>query len=107
MPVILDVARMTGGGYSLRLRFDARLEGACMRCLEPAAPGLDVDAREIYQPGGEGSSTGPTSLPTPSSTFAPGPATPRCPSPPPQGAAPGAAPGLGPASGETSTAVPA
>ena len=52
LPVVLDVSRMTGGGYSLRLRFHATLSGACMRCLEPAAPGFDVDAREVDQPGG-------------------------------------------------------
>jgi uncharacterized protein len=50
--VVLDMARMTGGGYSLRLRFAAALGGPCMRCLEPAAPGFDVDAREIDVPGG-------------------------------------------------------
>jgi uncharacterized protein len=48
----LDVSRMTGGGYSLRLRFDAGLSGPCMRCLEPASPVVSVDAREIDQPGG-------------------------------------------------------
>jgi uncharacterized protein len=48
----LDVSRMTGGGYSLRLRFDAGISGPCMRCLEPAAPVISVDAREIDQPGG-------------------------------------------------------
>lgn len=47
----LDVSRMTGGGYSLRLRFDARLTGPCMRCLEPAEPGFEVDAREVSQAG--------------------------------------------------------
>jgi uncharacterized protein len=52
MPVTLDVARMMGGGLSLRLRFHAELTGACMRCLEPATPGFDVDAREVDQPGG-------------------------------------------------------
>lgn len=52
LPVVLDVARMTGGGYSLRVRFHATLSGACMRCLEPASPGFDVDAREVDQPGG-------------------------------------------------------
>jgi uncharacterized protein len=49
--VTLDVARMTGGGYSLRLRFAAAIEGPCMRCLADAAPDLEVDAREIDQPG--------------------------------------------------------
>jgi uncharacterized protein len=47
----LDVSRTTGSGYALRLRFDAGLEGPCMRCLEPAAPTFAVDAREISQPG--------------------------------------------------------
>lgn len=48
----LDVARMTHDGYSLRLRFAAALIGPCMRCLEAAAPSVDVDAREIDQDGG-------------------------------------------------------
>jgi uncharacterized protein len=47
----LDVSRMTAGGYALRLRFDARLVGPCMRCLEPAAHALAVDSREVEQPG--------------------------------------------------------
>jgi uncharacterized protein len=54
-PVIdatLDVSRMTGGGYALRLRFEAGLSGPCMRCLEAAAPVVEVDAREVEQPGG-------------------------------------------------------
>lgn len=50
--VTLDVARMTGHGYSLRVRFSARLDGPCMRCLSPAAPQIGVDAREVDQPGG-------------------------------------------------------
>lgn len=52
VPVRLDVSRMNGGGYSLRLRLTAALAGPCMRCLEPAAPGIEVDAREVDQPGG-------------------------------------------------------
>jgi len=52
LPVTLDVARMTGGGWSLRLRFTARATGPCMRCLEDAAPEFAVDAREVDQPGG-------------------------------------------------------
>jgi uncharacterized protein len=50
VPVRLDVAR-TLGGYALRLRFDALLEGPCMRCVGPASPTISVDAREIDQPG--------------------------------------------------------
>jgi uncharacterized protein len=48
----LDVSRMTHGGYALRLRFSAGLQGPCMRCLEPAAPTFDVDTREVDQAGG-------------------------------------------------------
>jgi uncharacterized protein len=50
--VRLDVSRTTGGGYALRLRFSATLSGPCMRCLEPAAPVVTVDAREVDLPGG-------------------------------------------------------
>jgi uncharacterized protein len=52
VPITLDVSRMTGSGYSLRLRFDAHLTGPCMRCLGPAHPEFAVDAREIDQPNG-------------------------------------------------------
>ena len=48
----LDISRMTGGGYALRVRFEAALIGPCMRCLEAAAPVVSVDAREVQQPGG-------------------------------------------------------
>ncbi|HWC26149.1 MAG TPA: DUF177 domain-containing protein [Solirubrobacteraceae bacterium] len=47
----VDVSRTTHHGYALRLRFDARLDGPCMRCLEPARPAISVDAREVDQPG--------------------------------------------------------
>jgi uncharacterized protein len=43
----LDLSRMTGGGYAMRLRFAAGLTGPCMRCLEPAAPVTEVDVREV------------------------------------------------------------
>jgi uncharacterized protein len=51
IPVVLDVSRMVGGGYALRLRFSAALIGACMRCLKAAAPTVAVDAREVDRPG--------------------------------------------------------
>jgi uncharacterized protein len=51
IPVQLDVARMAGG-YSLRLRYSIRLGGPCMRCLEDAGRSIDVDVREVDQPGG-------------------------------------------------------
>jgi uncharacterized protein len=47
----LDIDRTTGSGYALRLRFEASLEGPCFRCLEPASPSFEVDAREVHVPG--------------------------------------------------------
>lgn len=47
----LDVSHTTAG-YALRLRFEAELRGACMRCLEAADQRLAVDALEVDQPGG-------------------------------------------------------
>lgn len=52
VPVRLDLSRMTGGGWALRLRFEVQLDGPCMRCLEAASPAFAVDAREVDQPGG-------------------------------------------------------
>jgi uncharacterized protein len=49
---VLDVSRMVGHGYALRLRFGAALAGPCMRCLGEAAPTVEVDAREVAVPGG-------------------------------------------------------
>jgi uncharacterized protein len=51
VPVKLGVSRMTGGGVALHLQLRAKLNGPCMRCLEPASPAYDVDVREIDQPG--------------------------------------------------------
>jgi uncharacterized protein len=50
VPALLDVSRTTADGYALRLRFEARLEGPCMRCLQDATPAFAVDAREVSQP---------------------------------------------------------
>ena len=47
----LDVSHTTSG-YYMRLRFDTALSGPCMRCLEDARRAVEVDAREIDQPGG-------------------------------------------------------
>ncbi len=52
VPVRLDLSRMIHQGWSLRLRFEAAIAGPCMRCLEPAAPVIEVDAREVHQAGG-------------------------------------------------------
>jgi len=59
VPVKLDVSRLTGGGFSLRARFEAALAGPCMRCLGDAAPVVAVDAREVDQPGGGDELTSP------------------------------------------------
>ena len=47
----LDLSH-TVSGYAFRLRFAAELDGPCVRCLEPAGHEVEVDAREIDQPGG-------------------------------------------------------
>jgi uncharacterized protein len=47
----IDVAHTTTG-YSLRLRYEAELDGPCVRCLEDAEHVLAIDAREVDQPGG-------------------------------------------------------
>jgi len=52
VPVRLDVSRMTGAGYALRLRFAAALVGPCVRCLKDARLWIEVDAREVDRPGG-------------------------------------------------------
>jgi uncharacterized protein len=49
VPARLDISRTTGDGYALRLRFRAELSGPCMRCLGPASPTYEVDAREVSQ----------------------------------------------------------
>jgi uncharacterized protein len=48
---VLDVSHTTNG-YSLRLRFEAELDGPCVRCLEGAGHEVAIDVREIDQPGG-------------------------------------------------------
>jgi uncharacterized protein len=47
----LEVSRMVGNGYALRLRLRAAVTGPCMRCLKEAAPTVEVDAREVDRPG--------------------------------------------------------
>jgi uncharacterized protein len=51
VPMSLDVSRTTGAGYALRLSFEARLSGPCMRCLADAEPVFAVVSREVSQPG--------------------------------------------------------
>jgi uncharacterized protein len=59
VPVMLDVSRLLGGGYALRLSFSAAISGPCMRCLKPAEPTVDVEAREVDQPGAAGGERDP------------------------------------------------
>jgi DUF177 domain-containing protein len=59
VPVTLDVSRMIGNGYALRLRAVAPLSGPCMRCLESAVPEIEIDAREVDVPGGGEELTSP------------------------------------------------
>jgi uncharacterized protein len=51
VPVTLDVSKMMGGGYALKLKLSATLRGPCMRCLRDAAPAVAVEAREVDVPG--------------------------------------------------------
>lgn len=51
VPALIEVSRMSGGGYALRLRFAATLAGPCMRCLKDARREVEVDAREVDVPG--------------------------------------------------------
>jgi DUF177 domain-containing protein len=50
VPVKIDVSRMTGGGYALKLALRAQLCGPCMRCLKEAAPAVEARAREVSMP---------------------------------------------------------
>ncbi|UGS35837.1 YceD family protein [Capillimicrobium parvum] len=53
VPVVLDLSRMVGDGYAMRLRFETTLSGPCMRCLTAASPTIAVDAREVHDPRGD------------------------------------------------------
>ena len=46
----LDVSR-TSTGHALRLRLHPELAGPCVRCLDDARLALEIDAREVDQPG--------------------------------------------------------
>jgi len=46
--VRLDISR-PAHGYAFRMRFPIRVDGPCMRCLEPAGVTAEVDAREVDQ----------------------------------------------------------
>jgi uncharacterized protein len=65
VPVSLEVSRMVGHGYALRLRFQAQLSGPCMRCLRQASPPIEVDAREVDTLKGAGRPGGGEELSSP------------------------------------------
>lgn len=50
VPVTIDIAKMVGGGYSLRLRAEAAVRGTCLRCLDKIALERRLDIREINAP---------------------------------------------------------
>jgi DUF177 domain-containing protein len=52
VPARLDLSR-TAAGYAVRMRFTAHVSGPCMRCLEAADVAVEIDAREVDQPGTE------------------------------------------------------
>jgi uncharacterized protein len=56
---ILEVSRLHGQGWALRLRFRAGVRGPCVRCLKEARPEFEVDAREVSVPGGSEELTSP------------------------------------------------
>ena len=41
----------SASGFAMRLTFAGELTGPCMRCLEPARIAVEVEAREVDQPG--------------------------------------------------------
>ncbi len=51
VPLVLEVSKLIGGGYALKLALNATLDGPCMRCLKHAAPEIEVQAREVDVPG--------------------------------------------------------
>jgi uncharacterized protein len=52
VPVRLEVSRQSSG-FAFHIAFTVHLEGPCMRCLEPGALDLPVEAREVDQAGTE------------------------------------------------------
>ena len=52
VPARIDLSR-TAAGYALRLRYAGGLAGPCVRCLATAEVAVEVDAREVDQPGTE------------------------------------------------------
>lgn len=49
LPVNVDVSRTTTG-FVMRVRFDAAVEGMCMRCSDDQAFAVTIDQTEIHEP---------------------------------------------------------
>jgi len=47
----VEVGRMAGPGFEMRLSFEATLVGPCVRCLKEAHVHLAVSAHELHSPG--------------------------------------------------------
>jgi uncharacterized protein len=53
VPVHLEISRLSGPGFAMRLRFSAQVRGPCMRCLKEARETIEVEAREVDTASGE------------------------------------------------------
>ena len=51
VPASVDVSRLSGSGFALRLRLRGVLRGPCMRCLKDAGMPIEVEAREVEASG--------------------------------------------------------
>jgi uncharacterized protein len=65
VPVHLEISRLSGPGFALRLRFSATVRGPCTRCLKEARPTIEVQAREVDTASGEQGSSGDEELTSP------------------------------------------
>jgi uncharacterized protein len=50
VPVRMDISRTTAEGWAMRVRFEATINGPCMRCLDQGTQTIGVDSYEIHQP---------------------------------------------------------
>lgn len=50
IPARMEISR-TASGHAMRIRFTARLQGPCMRCLTGSGFEVGVDSREVDLPG--------------------------------------------------------
>jgi uncharacterized protein len=60
VPATLEISRLSGPGFALRLRLACVLRGPCMRCLKDAGMAVEVDAREVETAAAAGAGGGNT-----------------------------------------------